>query len=66
MIARWQAGRRWRVHRRGRGLFEIAVDDGFRPATTAEVDTALRQRELFGAAEAPPADPAGDKRQWDG
>ena len=47
------AERRWRIHRRGRGLFEIAVDDGdgFRPATTAEVDTALRQRELFGAAD---------------
>ncbi len=62
------AARRWRVHRLGRGLFEIAVDDGdgFRPATTAEVDTALRQRELFGAAEAPPADPAGGRRRRDG
>ena len=31
----------------------IEVDDGggFRAATTAEVDAALRQRELFGAAE---------------
>ena len=56
------AERRWRIHRLGRGLFEIAVDDGdgFRPATTAEVDTALRQRELFGAAEAP-VEPAGDR-----
>ena len=43
--------RRWRVMGRGRGLFAIEVDDGggFRPATTVEVDTALRQRELFGA-----------------
>ena len=40
---------------RGRGLFVIEVDDGggFRPATTVEVDAALRQRELFGAAEYP-------------
>ena len=40
--------RRWRINRLGRGLFEIAVDDGeaFRPATTEEVDTALRQREV--------------------
>ena len=32
-----------------------AFDDGggFRPATTVEVDAALRQRELFGAAEYP-------------
>ena len=47
--------RRWRINRLGRSLFEIAVDDGdgFRPATTEEVDTALRQRELFGAAESP-------------
>ena len=59
------AERRWRVHRLGRGLFEIAVD-GFRPATPAEVDTALRQRELFGAAEASPADPAGGRRRRDG
>lgn len=45
MTPRWP-GRRWRIDRRGRGLFEITVDDGdgFRPATTAEVDTALRQR----------------------
>ena len=45
--------RRWRVAGRGRGLFAIEVDDGggFRAATTAEVDAALRQRELFGAAE---------------
>ena len=46
--------RRWRVLGRGRGLFAIEVDDGgFRAATTAEVDVALRQRELFGAAEHP-------------
>ena len=47
--------RRWRVAGRGRGLFAIEVDDGsgFRPATAAEVDAALRQRELFGAAEYP-------------
>ena len=47
--------RRWRVRGRGRGLFVIEVDDGvgFRAATTAEVDAALRQRELFGAAEYP-------------
>ena len=40
-----------------RGLFLIDVDDGqgFRPATTAEVDAALRQRELFGAADYPAA-----------
>ena len=39
------------------GLFLIDIDDGqgFRPATTAEVDTALRQRELFGAADYPAA-----------
>ena len=43
---------RWRVAGRGRGLFAIEVDDGggFRAATTTEVDAALRQRELFGAA----------------
>ena len=61
------AERRWRIHRLGRGLFEIAVDDGdgFRPATTAEVDAALRQRELFGAAEAAeqPDGPAGASRR---
>ena len=47
--------RRWRVIGRGRGLFAIKVDDGggFRPATTVEVGAALRQRELFGAAEYP-------------
>ena len=47
--------RRWRVRGRGRGLFALEVDDGggFRAATTAEVDAALRQRELFGAAEYP-------------
>ena len=48
--------RRWRVSTGpGRGLFLIEVDDGqgFRPATAAEVDSALRQRELFGAADYP-------------
>ena len=47
--------RRWRVVGRGRGLFAIKVDDGggFCAATTAEVDAALRQRELFWAAEYP-------------
>lgn len=37
------------------GLFLIEVDDGrgFRPATVVEVDSALRQRELFGAADYP-------------
>ena len=37
------------------GLFAIEVDDdgGFRAATAAEVDAALRQRELFGAVEYP-------------
>ena len=51
--------RRWRVAiGGGRGLFLIDVDDGhgFRPATTAEVDAALRQRELFGAADYPVVD----------
>lgn len=35
------------------GLFQIDVDGGhgFRPATTAEVDAALRQREFFAAAD---------------
>ena len=48
--------RRWRVSTGpSRGLFLIEVDDGqgFRPATAAEVDSALRQRELFGAADYP-------------
>ena len=47
--------RRWRVTGRGRGLFVIEVDDGdgFRAATAAEVDAALRQRELFGATDYP-------------
>ena len=59
--------RRWRVIGRGRGLFVIEVDDGggYRVATSAEVDAALRQRELFGAAEYPvqrvgPDDRTGD------
>ena len=48
--------RRWRVTTGGGpGLFLIEVDDGhgFRRATTAEVDAALRQREMFGAADYP-------------
>ena len=48
--------RRWRVTTGdGPGRFLIDIDDGrgFRPATTAEVDAALRQRELFGAADYP-------------
>ena len=51
--------RRWRVTAGPRcGLFLIEVHDGrgFRPATTAEVDSALRQRELFGAADYPASD----------
>ena len=46
------AGGRWRVYGT---LFAIEVDDGggFRAATAAEVDAALRQRELFGAAKYP-------------
>ena len=50
--------RRWRVTTEPRrGLFLIEIDDGqgFRPATTAEVNSALRQRELFGAADYPTA-----------
>ena len=48
----------------GRGLFAIEVNDGdgFRAATTAEVDAALRQRELFGAAELPGA--ARQRGRW--
>ena len=47
--------RRWRVTGLGCGQFAIEVDDGggFRAATAAEVDAALRQRELFGAADYP-------------
>ena len=56
--------RRWRVSTgTGRpGLFLIEVDDGrgFRPATVVEVDSALRQRELFGAADYPAPDLAHD------
>ena len=54
-LGRMMSERRWRVTGRGRGLFAIEVDDGggFRPATTVEVDAALRQRELLGAAEYP-------------
>ena len=53
---------RWRVRLPARrivkgeaaGVFLIEIDpgDGFRPATVVEVDSALRQRELFGAADA--------------
>ena len=50
--------RRWRVTGRGCGLFAIEVDDGggFRAATAAEVDAALRQRnpvQCVDAAERP-------------
>ena len=40
------------------------MDDGggFRAATTAEVDAALRQRELFGAAEYPMQHVGSDDR----
>ena len=58
--------RRWRVTTGGgRGLFQIDIDDGrgFRPATTAEVDAALRQRELFGAADHPAMEVAGTLAQ---
>ena len=59
--------RRWRVANGGRrGRFVIHVDDGhgFRPATTPEVDAALRQRELFGAADYPAdgRNPPSDER----
>lgn len=57
--------RRWRVTTGpGRGLFQIDVDDGlgFRPATTTEVDAALRQRELFGAADYPAREVGRDAR----
>ena len=57
--------RRWRVTvRSDRGLFLIEVDDGsgFRPATAAEVDSALRQRELFGAADYPARNLGRDAR----
>ena len=60
---------RWRVTaRRGRGLFLIDVDDGsgFRPATTAELDAARRQRELFGAADYPARDVRPDAPSGDG
>ena len=52
---------RWRVRLPARrivrgeaaGVFLIEIDPGggFRPATVVEVDSALRQRELFGAAD---------------
>ena len=47
--------RRWRVLGRGRGLFAIEVNDGggFPRGDDGRVDAALRQRELFGAAEHP-------------
>ena len=57
--------RRWRVTvRSGHGLFLIEVDDGsgFRPATAAEVDSALRQRQLFGAADYPAPNLGHDAR----
>ena len=59
--------RRWRVaNGGGRGRFVSDVDDGrgFRPATTPEVDAALRQRELFGAADYPAdgRNPPADER----
>ena len=56
--------RRWRVLGRGRGLFAIEVNDGvgFRAATTAEVDAALRQRELFGGGGVPGA--ARQRGRW--
>ena len=43
-LGRMMSERRWRVTARGRGLFVIEVDDGggFRAATAAEVDAALR------------------------
>lgn len=54
---------RWRVRLPARrilkgeaaGVFLIEIDPGggFRPATVVEVDSALRQRELFGATAAP-------------
>ena len=59
--------RRWRVTGRGRGVFAIEVDDGdgFRAATAAEVDAALRQRELFGAADYPVRRPHTTARTGD-
>jgi hypothetical protein len=57
--------RRWRVSTGpSRGLFLIEVDDGtgFRPAMAAEVDSALRQRELFAAADYPTRDLGHDAR----
>ena len=56
--------RRWRMHGRGRGLFASEVDDGggVRAETTAEVDTVLRQRELFGAADYPMRHVGSDDR----
>ena len=54
-LPRMMSERRWRVTARDSGLFAMEVDDGggFWAATAAEVDAALRQRELFGAAEYP-------------
>ena len=43
----------WRVAAVGCSAIEVDDGSGFRPATAAEVDAALRQRELFGAAEYP-------------
>ena len=59
-IAGWECSggaRRWRVLGRGCGLFVIEVDaaGGFRAATAAEVDAALRQRELVRGGAVPGA-----------
>ena len=46
---------RWNVHpAREPGTVRIEIDTGrgFRPATLAEIDQALRQLQLFGAADA--------------
>ena len=45
--------RRWRVANGGGLVIDVDDGRGFRPATTPEVDAALRQRELFGAADYP-------------
>ena len=52
----------------GPGLFLIEVDDGrgFRAATAAEIDSALRQRELFGAADYPAPNLGHDDGQGGG
>ena len=61
--------RRWRVSTgTGPGLFLIEIDDGrgFRSATVVEVDSALRQRELFGAADYPAPNLGHDARPGGG